>query len=194
VPGLGDILVQHGVIDQQQLATAEAHQSKQGGSLAKSLFELGMATEGQLMQALATSLGMEYVDVSAGSVDRNVVAMLSQQTAEELTVLPVRFGGADDVIVAVAEPVNDEVLQRLASELGTTVTPGADLAPVARRGDPGAGARHAGRAGADPGPRGARAGARRGRGQQRAGRGGWWSATTARPRNAFVAAARPGAR
>jgi twitching motility protein PilT len=123
VPGLGDILVQHGVIDQQQLATAEAHQSKQGGSLAKSLFELGMATEGQLMQALATSLGMEYVDVSAGSVDRNVVAMLSQQTAEELTVLPVRFGGADDVIVAVAEPVNDEVLQRLASELGTAVTP-----------------------------------------------------------------------
>ena len=54
--GLGDILVAHGVLDADQLAQAEAHQQESGSNLTRSLLELKLASESDLVRAFAVSL------------------------------------------------------------------------------------------------------------------------------------------
>ncbi|TVR33526.1 MAG: type II secretion system protein GspE, partial [Nitriliruptor sp.] len=67
--GLGDILVEHGVLTGEQLAEAEARRPEFGGSLAKTLVQLELADEAALVRALAASMDMPYLEVDGGSVD-----------------------------------------------------------------------------------------------------------------------------
>ena len=121
--GLGDILVQQGVLTPDDLQQAEAHLAANGGSLAKSLIEQRLATEADLVRALATTLGLAYVEVDGASVDPHAVGLVSATTVRELTALPVRFGDADDVVVAIADPSDREtVTARLQEEIGLPVT------------------------------------------------------------------------
>jgi twitching motility protein PilT len=130
VAGLGDILVQQGVLSSEQLHQAESHLAAQGGSLAKALVELRLATESDLVRALASTIGLPYTDVDGATVDPKAVSLLSPATARELNVLPVRFGDRNDVVVAVAETSgNEDVLVRLRTEMGIPVT----LALTSRR-------------------------------------------------------------
>ncbi|MBW3663965.1 MAG: PilT/PilU family type 4a pilus ATPase [Actinobacteria bacterium] len=127
--GLGEILVQQGVIDEGQLATATEHQQSSGGTLAKSLIELGLATEIDLVRALAARLGMPYAEVSGGAVDPTAAQMVSRALAEELEALPVRFGDGDELVVAVADPKNTRAKEKIEAETGLAVV----LALSARR-------------------------------------------------------------
>ena len=127
--GLGDILVEQGVLDAGELAQAEQRQSQTGSSLAKALVELGLATENDLVRALAAKLGMDYAEVDGTNVDRDAAQMISRSTAEQLLALPVRFADGDELVVAVADPGNQQAKARIEAETGLPVR----LALAARR-------------------------------------------------------------
>ncbi len=120
--GLGEILVDQGVIDGSQLQQATERQQASGGSLAKALVELGYATENDLVKALATKLGMPYADVDGSTIDEMAASMVSRSIATELTALPVRFGQGDELIVAVADPNNHAAKEKIEAETGLPVT------------------------------------------------------------------------
>jgi twitching motility protein PilT len=123
VAGLGEILVAQGVLSSEQLGRAESHLAAQGGSLAKALVELRLATEADLVRALATTIGLPFVEVGGAYVDPHAVAMLASSVARELTALPVRFGDGDELIVAVADPSGrEELVHRLQTETGVPVS------------------------------------------------------------------------
>ncbi len=119
--GLGEILVEQGVLDAEQLAKAEARQQQLGSSLAKALVELGLASENDLVRALAAKLGMEYANVDGTSVERDAAQMISRTTAEQLLALPVRFGEGDELVVAVADPGNQQAKTKIEAETGLPV-------------------------------------------------------------------------
>jgi twitching motility protein PilT len=121
VAGLGDILVGQGTLQPEQLQHAEQHAGV-GGSLPKALVELGYATESDLVRAFATSIGWPYVDVDAASVDPNAAALLPAADARALTALPVGFGQDDAVVVAVADPNDPALGERIAAAMGLSVT------------------------------------------------------------------------
>ena len=122
VAGLGDILVQQGVLSSDQLQHAEERLAGGGGSLAKALVELRYVTETDLVRALATSLGMPFAEVGDGNVDRNAVALLPSAVARELVALPVGFDSDDRVVVAIADPNQRQHLaERLEAEIGLPV-------------------------------------------------------------------------
>jgi hypothetical protein len=104
VATVGEILLQRGVLSPEQLRQAETHQAATGGTIAKALVELRLADERQIFQALATTFGMAYAEVDGGSVDPHAAGLLPAARARELVALPVRFGEADEVVVAVADP------------------------------------------------------------------------------------------
>jgi twitching motility protein PilT len=122
VAGLGDILVEQGVVDPAALQRAEEHAGTQGGGVAKALVELGLTSEADIVRALARSLGMEYADVAPGSIDPAAARLLLLQQARALKALPVRFGDADDVVVAVAEPNGPDLVEQLQAIIGLPVT------------------------------------------------------------------------
>ncbi len=111
--GLGEILVEHGVLSAEQLAEAERRRPEFGGSLAKTLVQLELADEAALVRALATSLDMPYLDVGFGSVDENAVGLLTAPIIRDLGVLPVGFDTDDALLVAAADPNQAEALDKI---------------------------------------------------------------------------------
>jgi twitching motility protein PilT len=120
--GLGDILVEQQVVTADQLQQAESHRARSGGSLAKALVELQLASESDLVRALASKLDMPYAEVDGTSVEPDAARMVSRNLAEELTALPIRFGTGNELIVAVADPNNTAARDKIEAETGLAVT------------------------------------------------------------------------
>ncbi|HEX2027488.1 MAG TPA: PilT/PilU family type 4a pilus ATPase [Nitriliruptorales bacterium] len=118
---MGDILLERGVITTEQLGRAEQFRIERGMSLGKSLVELGLVEETDLVRALADQLGMEFVEVDATSVDPSAAEMIPRALAEEVVALPVRFGEKDELVVAVADPNNRVAKEKIEAETGLPV-------------------------------------------------------------------------
>jgi twitching motility protein PilT len=120
---LGEILVEHGVVDEAGLRAAQAAQAAHGGSLGKALMAEGLATERQIIMAIAAQCGMPFADTAGGAVDPTAAALLPRAVAREVLALPVAFGDGDELIVALADPSNQAGLQRVAEVTGLRVAP-----------------------------------------------------------------------
>jgi len=122
VAGLAELLVDQGVVGEDDLARAETHRAETGGNLAQSLVALGLASEGDLVHAFASSIGLDYAEVDGGSVDEHAAALLPGALAQELTALPIGFGDGNEVVVAIADPnAREELANRLQAEIGLPV-------------------------------------------------------------------------
>ncbi|MDX1659328.1 MAG: hypothetical protein R3343_10950, partial [Nitriliruptorales bacterium] len=125
---LGNILVDQGILTSDELERAENHRAENGGSLAKALVELDLATESDLVHALATKLGMPYVSLEPGTVEPDAAQMVSRSVAESLGALPIGFGdGGNELVVAVSDPNNTTAKEKIEAETGLPVRLG--LAP-----------------------------------------------------------------
>ncbi|MEX2503730.1 MAG: hypothetical protein WD378_02700, partial [Egicoccus sp.] len=118
---LGDALINGGVLSPEQLRWAEDRSSAGEGSLPKVLLDHRLAGEPDLVRALATTLGMPYAEVDAAHVDPHAAALLAAEVARELHALPVGFGDGDEVVVAIADPHDPALRDRLTQELAMPV-------------------------------------------------------------------------
>ncbi len=119
---LGDILLEGGLVTPEQLGGAVEQQQKLGRSLGRVLVDLGVLTESQLVAALATQIGMEFVDLSDFPVDGSAVSRVSDVVCRRHTALPI---GYDDgkLIVAMADPANVFALDDIRSMSGYEIKP-----------------------------------------------------------------------
>ncbi|HWB71418.1 MAG TPA: PilT/PilU family type 4a pilus ATPase, partial [Egibacteraceae bacterium] len=125
---------------------ATAVQSERGTPLGRALVELGMATEQQIVAAIARQIGVPFADTSPGAVDPDAAALLPKDLATQLLALPVAFGAGNDLVVALADPGNSAALERVAAITGMRPTPA-----LAVRGDLLAAIEHLTDDGAPPG-------------------------------------------
>ncbi|WP_084073123.1 GspE/PulE family protein [Demequina sp. NBRC 110052] len=86
---LGSILLEEGVLTEDQLMDAIDAQQQRGQSLGRTLVELGMISEAQLVKALASQVGMEFVELADYNVDRTAVSLVSAQVCRRHTALPI---------------------------------------------------------------------------------------------------------
>ena len=66
---LGDILLEGGLLSPIQLEAAYEEQERVGRALGRVLIEQGVLTESQLVAALATQIGLRFVDLGEFAVD-----------------------------------------------------------------------------------------------------------------------------
>jgi type IV pilus assembly protein PilB len=102
---LGQILLQHKIITEDQLAEALEKQQASGKSLGRVLIELGMVSEGALTAILAQQIGMKYVDLGNYQVDISAASLIDAETARKYTVIPIAFNDGK-LVVAMADPSN----------------------------------------------------------------------------------------
>jgi twitching motility protein PilT len=121
--GLGEILVERGVLDEAGLRAAQEAQAAQGGSIGKVLMQEGLATERQIIEAIAEQVGVPFADTAGGAVDPSAAALLPRDVAREVLALPVAFGPGNELVVAVADPNNAAGLDRVAEITGLQVAP-----------------------------------------------------------------------
>ncbi len=121
--GLAEVLVESGKLSSDQLAQAEQHAGEHGGNVTRSLLQLGLATENDLVEALAMRLGLGFHAVRPDEVDHVAARLLPRGVAMDLQALPVAFDDTGaGLVVAVADPNNTQVAERVAEFTGQPVT------------------------------------------------------------------------
>ena len=117
---LGRILVEAGVITEEQLSTALAEDS--GRSLASVLADQGIASETKVAQALAESMGLAFVDLAAFDIDPTAASLLPVDIARRHNVMAIKIQDAE-LVVAMADPANIFAIDDLRIVTGYDVRP-----------------------------------------------------------------------
>jgi len=108
---LGDLLINLGYINQEQLDQALAFQKENRGKrLGEILVEMNFITEEQMLQALAKRTELELVHTSALNVQMSAVALVPRQIAEKYCILPVKVIN-NTLVAAVNDPLNFTLLR-----------------------------------------------------------------------------------
>jgi len=104
---VGDLLVDHGVISAEQLGEALDYQRKSDGRklLGDVLVELGLVTEGQVMEAVADSYGLPFARIDASMVDPSLAELLPLDYCRKQSAVPM-FLVEGKLTVAVSDPAN----------------------------------------------------------------------------------------
>ena len=119
---LGDILLEGGLVTPDQLSGAVEEQQRLGRSLGRVLVDLGILSESQLVAALATQIGMQFVDLTDYPVDGSAVSRVSDVVCRRHTALPIGYEDGR-LVVAMADPANVFALDDIRSMTGYEVKP-----------------------------------------------------------------------
>ncbi|MHB1019405.1 MAG: GspE/PulE family protein [Coriobacteriia bacterium] len=117
---LGRVLVQSGLITQEQLDTALAETS--GRSLCTVLVDQHVTDEVSFARSVAEAMGLAFVDLGAIDLDPNAATMISVDIARRHGVLPIRVQD-DELIVAMADPANIFAIDDLRILTGYDIKP-----------------------------------------------------------------------
>jgi type IV pilus assembly protein PilB len=125
------LLLERGHVTEEQLAQARTVQAQTPGkALAQILLTMNAASEGQILEALAETLGLPYEVPEKDQVDPQTFGLLPPDYIRKHLVLPLRMDGRA-VVVAMTDPNNvfllDEVKRKLKRELKVVVTTSADV-------------------------------------------------------------------
>ncbi|MBN2177007.1 MAG: Flp pilus assembly complex ATPase component TadA [Demequinaceae bacterium] len=96
---LGTILLEDGLLTEDQLMDAIDEQQRSGQSLGRTLVELGLISESQLVRALASQVGMEFVELANFPVDVSAVALVPAAVCRRHNALPIAI---DEGVVKIA--------------------------------------------------------------------------------------------
>ncbi len=115
---IGEILAERGYVDawqmEQALAYQKEHRDKRVGQI---LIELKFVTEQQVLEALASRLGLEIVDVASQQVDLEAVAMVDKELAEKNLFLPLSVKNRTMLLVT-NDPLNYFALEEVRQQTG----------------------------------------------------------------------------
>ncbi len=119
---LGDILLEGGLVTHTQLEAAYEEQQRAGRALGRVLIEQGVLTESQLVSALATQIGLRFVDLSDFAVDGSAVGRVPGVVCRRHSAIPIGFEDGR-LLVAMADPANVFAIDDIRSLTGLEVKP-----------------------------------------------------------------------
>jgi type IV pilus assembly protein PilB len=119
---LSQLLIKNKVIDEKQLAAALERQKESGSSLGKVLLEMGVVKENQLAEVIAHELGLGYVDLLEFKINIQATSSIEESTAQRYTCIPIDFEDGK-LVVAMADPTNIYALDDIRLSTGYEVKP-----------------------------------------------------------------------
>ncbi len=115
---IGQILVDLGLVDDNQLATMLEEQSARGGELLGGVgVSLGFYTDEQLGEALAEQWGTTFVTLYDRTIPSEVIRLISEPMAQLYRVVPLELSG-NRLTVASADPQKIQIADELRTLLG----------------------------------------------------------------------------
>lgn len=119
---LGDLLVNSGVITNEQLKTALNKQKEDGKRLGTVLIENEIITENQLIDTLQMQLGIEYIDLNTVTITSEMAKVLPKNIAKKHMVIPVRVV-RNELYLAMIDPLNFIALEEVATATHKKIIP-----------------------------------------------------------------------
>jgi type IV pilus assembly protein PilB len=122
VKQLGDILLEGGLVSPTQLEAAYEEQERVGRALGRVLIEQGVLTESQLVAALATQIGLRFVDLGEYPIDGSAIGRVPGAVCRRHSAMPIGFEEGR-LLVAMADPANVFAIDDIRSLTGMDVKP-----------------------------------------------------------------------
>ena len=118
---LGQILVDMGFIDDDQLVLVlEEQQQRPGEMLGHVAEELGLITDVQLSQALGEQMDLQVIELGDVKISQEILEILTETMAQLYRVIPVHLEN-ERITLATSEPQNITVQDELRTFLGLDV-------------------------------------------------------------------------
>ena len=107
-----DLLVKKGVINQEQVNAAMQEAGRTGMPLEKALEKLGYISEIDIVQAIAESIGVPFMDLTDYLVDPEVIKLVPEETAKKCKAVPL-FKIGNSLTVAMGDPLDVEAIDEI---------------------------------------------------------------------------------
>ncbi|HEY8353881.1 MAG TPA: GspE/PulE family protein [Methylophilaceae bacterium] len=116
---LGELMVQQGLISQDQLRIALMEQEQNNIPLGRQLVRLGFVTEAMVRDLVAHTIGQESIDLSTVIADSDALKMVPEEFARRYHLLPIAYEENPKLLtVAMADMFNVVALDQLRAMLG----------------------------------------------------------------------------
>ncbi len=116
---LGELMVQQGLISQDQLRIALIEQEQNDIPLGRQLVRLGFVSETMVRDLVAHTIGQESIDLTTVVADSDALKMVPEDFSRRYHLLPVAYEDTTNtMIVAMADMFNVVALDQLRAMLG----------------------------------------------------------------------------
>ena len=109
---IGTLLVENGLITQEQLEEALEERDRTGNVLGHILVEFGFTSADKILDVLAKHLGMRTITLKNKEIPSEVIKRIGPTTARAYGVVPVEVDNGS-VTVALSDPLNISILDDL---------------------------------------------------------------------------------
>lgn len=117
---LGEILIERGVINRQQLEEALNYQRTHGVLFGQALVALSLATEEDIVQALTCQYGFPFLPLSNYEIPPDVLAAVPGDLCKQYCLIPIDKIGKS-LTLAMANPLNIAAIEDVETKTQTMV-------------------------------------------------------------------------
>src|SRR5437764_7284064 len=117
---LGTLLLERGLVSQEQLDAALKEQQETRKSLGRVLIDQGTVSETDLVATLAARIGLDFVDIGDDPVDPGAERLISDTLARRFRAIPVAWE-EERLVVAMADPSNVVAIDDIRTITGADV-------------------------------------------------------------------------
>lgn len=107
---LTSFLAEHGLIKPEQMQDLLDDQQRSGKPIEQIISDYGILSENDLLQQLANSLGLQFVDLAGAEFTPELLSSIPPQTARLHGALPVAFD-QDSITVALLDPLGQQAVE-----------------------------------------------------------------------------------
>ncbi|HAV92935.1 TPA: type IV-A pilus assembly ATPase PilB [candidate division WOR-3 bacterium] len=119
---LGDMLIDEGLINMDQLKHALAEQKDNGGRLGSILVQMNFVTDEQISHTLGKQYNVGVVSFDSLEIEPMTLKTISPQIAQKFQVIPIRREGKN-LFLAMANPVDVYTIEDIKFATGYNVVP-----------------------------------------------------------------------
>ena len=119
---LGRVMVNSGLLTEDQLQKALLTQKKEGGRLGSVLVRLGFLSEEKLLQFLSKQYGVPSIDLAKQEIDAAVIKLIQPNVAQKHFLIPFKRSGGT-LFIAMVDPTNVSAIDDIKFMTGYAVEP-----------------------------------------------------------------------
>jgi type IV pilus assembly protein PilB len=132
---IGQILLDQGLITQEQLEEALAIQASTAERLGRILVDKGYVKDKDVLRAYAEQIGVPFVELDRSQIDEQVSKSIPQSMISRHNAIPIKRNG-DRLVVAMADPTNvfalDDIRLMTGYEVEAVLASAEDIAAIQR--------------------------------------------------------------
>ena len=117
---LGEILLELGVISEEELRIALKEQSRTGEKLGEVITRLGFATEEEIHMAIAQQAGTRFVDLRDIIINPDALTLVPEHVAKEFKLVPIKIDD-NTITIVISNPFNFKAIDTIREITGREV-------------------------------------------------------------------------